>query len=247
MVWIWFRYDLDMWGTPPTGSPRPLSPGRFGHGSRRAMERRNCGLPPAPCASQKQSRPRGSATSCHPSIHREVVRTIDPGSSSPFCSQSHDARPGNPHRPRWRRHPLEHPPPALPPHPPPQASRLPLRPWGGTPGIGLLPKSKWPGTWSAETVRATPDPPSDLHAAKRSARRKKKNDQRETRAGAAVCWRVAGAARARARARRRRNVAASLLNLPPISMANTMSRHLCAWTSMIWIWCTYFSIFCGYV
>ena len=89
-------------------------------------------------------------------------------------------------------------------------------------------------------------PPSDLHAAKRSAR-KKKNDQRETRAGAAVCWRVAGAARARARARRRRNVAASLLNLPPISMDNTMSRHLCAWTSMIWIWRTYFSIFCGYV
>ena len=46
-----------------------------------------------------------------------------------------------------------------PPTPPPQASRLPLRPWGSTPGIGLIPKSKWPGTWSAEAVRATPDPP----------------------------------------------------------------------------------------
>ena len=61
-----------------------------------------------------------------------------------------------------------------PPTPPPQASRLALRPWGGTPGIGLMPKSKWPGTWSAEAVRATPDPPpSDLHAARRSVRAKK--------------------------------------------------------------------------
>ena len=68
--------------------------------------------------SQKQSSPPGSATSCHPSIHREVVRITVPGSSSPFCSQFHGARPGNPHRPRWRRHPLEHPPPALPPPPP---------------------------------------------------------------------------------------------------------------------------------
>ena len=101
------------------------------------MERRSCGLPPAPCASQKQSRPPGSATSCHPSIHREVVRTTDPGSSSPFCSQSHDARPGNPHRPRWQRHPLEHPPPALPPHPPapgipPPSTTLRGHPWHWT-------------------------------------------------------------------------------------------------------------------
>ena len=26
-------------------------------------------------------------------------------------------------------------------------------------GIGLLPKSNWPGTWSAKAVRWTPDPP----------------------------------------------------------------------------------------
>ena len=92
---------------------------------------------PAPCASQKQSSPPGPATSCHPSIHREVVRITDPGSSSPFCSQSHDARPGNPHRPRWRRHPLEHPPPALPPHPPapgipPPSTTLREHPWHWT-------------------------------------------------------------------------------------------------------------------
>ena len=148
------------WGTPPTGSPprlprptgsktrkrthiprtcagRPLSPGRVGHGSRRAMERRSCGLPPAPCASQKQSSPPGPATSCVPSIHREVVRITDPGSSSSFSSQSHDARPGNPHRPRWRSHPLEHPPPALSPHPPapgipPPSTTLRGHPWHWT-------------------------------------------------------------------------------------------------------------------
>ena len=86
---------------------------------------------------QKQSSPPGSATSCHPSIHREVVRITVPGSSSPFCSQFHDARPGNPHRPRWRRHPLEHPPPALPPHPPapgipPRSTTLRGHPWHWT-------------------------------------------------------------------------------------------------------------------
>ena len=107
------------------------------HGSRRAMERRSCGLPSAPCASQKQSSPPGSATSCRPGIHREMVRITDPGSPSSFCSQSHDARPGNPHRPRWRSHPLEHPPPALHPHPPapgipPPSTTLRGHPWHWT-------------------------------------------------------------------------------------------------------------------
>ena len=73
--------------------------------------------------------------------------------------------------------------------------------------------------------------PCPMMPRRRCAAWARRADQRETRAGAAVCWRVAGAARARARARRRRNVAASLLNLPPISMASTMRRHLCALTS----------------
>ena len=132
---------------------------------------------PAPCANQKQSSPPGSATSCHPSIHREVVRITDPGSSSPFCSQSHDARPGNPHRPRWRRHPLEHPPPALPPHPSRPRHPASLYDLEGAPlALDLFQNPSGPALGQRETVRATPDPPlSDLHAAKRSARAKKKS------------------------------------------------------------------------
>ena len=195
------------WGTPPTGSPprlprptgsktrkrthiprtcagRPLSPGRVGHGSRRAMERRSCGLPPAPCASQKQSSPPGPATSCVPSIHREVVRITDPGSSSSFSSQSHDARPGNPHRPRWRSHPLEHPPPALSPHPPapgipPPSTTLRGHPWHWT----YAKIQVAPHLVSGSCACDSGPPPSDLHAAKRSVRAKK-----EKKGFISRCW-----------------------------------------------------------
>ena len=62
---------------------------------------------------------------------------------------------------------LQHCPPTPPaPGIPPLSTTLRGHPWHWT----------YPGTWSAEAVRATPDPPPlDLHAAKRSVRAKKKN------------------------------------------------------------------------
>ena len=137
------------------------------------MSQEQSDFSPAPCASQKQSSPPGSATSCDPSIHREVVRFTDPGSSNPFCSQSHDARPGNPHRPRWRRHPLEHPSPALPPHPPAPGIPPPSTTLRGHPWHWTYAKIQVARHLGKLCVRLR-TPPSDLHAAKRSVRAKKK-------------------------------------------------------------------------
>ena len=95
--------------------------------------------------------------------------------TNPPCSQSHHARPGNPHRPRWRNHTPEHLARTLPLHPPAPGIPPPSTTLRAPPGLltHRHPKSKWPGTWSA----AEP-PPSDLHAPRRGEK-KNRNNQSE--------------------------------------------------------------------
>ena len=134
------------------------------------MERRNCGLPPAPCASQKQSSPPGPATSCHPSIHREVVRITDPGSSTMQDPATHTGPDGEDIPLSTL---LQHcPPTPRPRHP---ASLYDLE------GAKIqVPKSKWPGTWSAEAVRVTPDTPLQTFMRQKGAPGQKKNHDLQT-------------------------------------------------------------------
>ena len=144
-----------------------MSPGRFGHGSRRAMERRNCGLPPAPCASQKQSSPPGPATSCHPSIHREVVRITDPGSSTMQDPATHTGPDGEDIPLSTL---LQHcPPTPRPRHP---ASLYDLE--GAPLALDLCQTPSGPALGQRKLCVRLRTPPSDLHAVKRSVRAKKK-------------------------------------------------------------------------